>query len=55
MKLNEKSTPAWIAIGHCHAMLGDNYGALTSYQKALTITPDSQVKFISKNKRLNVY
>jgi len=24
-------------------MLGDNYGALSSYQKALSIAPDTQV------------
>lgn len=43
VKVNEKSTPAWIAIGHCYSMLGDNYNALANYQQALTITPDSQV------------
>jgi len=42
VKLNGKSTPALIAIGHCYAMLGDNYKALASYQQALSITPDSQ-------------
>lgn len=42
VKLNSRSTPALIAIGHCYAMLGDNYKALASYQQALSITPDSQ-------------
>jgi len=42
VKLNSKSTAAFIAMGHCFAMLEDNYQALQSYQQALAITPDSQ-------------
>jgi len=43
VKLNSKSTAAWIAMGHCFAMIEDNYQALQSYQQALGITPESQV------------
>lgn len=43
VKLNEKSTPAWIAVGHCYAVLGENHKALASYQQALSLTPNSQV------------
>jgi len=47
IKLNEKSIPALIALGHCYSVIGENYKALTSYQQALHISPDSQVSFIS--------
>jgi len=30
-------------MGHCFAMIEDNYQALQSYQQALGITPESQV------------
>lgn len=43
VKLNSKSSAAWIAMGHCFAMIEDNYQALQSYQQALGITPESQV------------
>ena len=43
IQLNEKSTAALIAMGHCFAMLEDNYRALQSYKQALNITPESQV------------
>ncbi len=45
VKLNEKSTAAWIAMGHCFAMKEDNYNALHSYKQALNLTPESQVTF----------
>lgn len=39
MGLNEKSGSAWIAMGHCYAMMGQDQKALQSYQQALKSAP----------------
>jgi len=44
LQINEKSASAWIAKGHCLAMIDENLKALESYQNALVLAPETQVK-----------
>ncbi len=44
LKLNEQSSSAWIALGHCYSVTEDHYKALTSYEQALKLSPQSQVE-----------
>jgi len=40
--LNEKSGSAWVAMGHCYTMIGQDQKALASYENALKLVPNSQ-------------
>jgi len=42
LQINEKSASAWIAKGHCLAMIDENLKALESYQNALVLAPETQ-------------